>query len=242
MMNNKKLQEQIKMMKSLMTEQEVKEDMIDDIKKFIYDKVSGVVSGTKLGGALDDLLSGQDISKDSFELPNEEPDKMSDIEKRKVYSAVVSDDDFYKAVLWGLNLPTSSKNINFLKLWRIAEMGTEKKGEQNPTATNNPLNTTYNNPRDSKQTNFNSVGVKNYSKPEYGIESTINTLKNGYYNCILDGLKQNSDYKEIASCSRRDGKKSAMDTWGTTTKHLLGVIEKYQSNPNSARKIDMELE
>ena len=54
--------------------------------------------------------------------------------------------------------------------------------------------------------------------------------------------KTQSNYKEIAACSRRDGKKSAMDTWGTTSKHLLGVIERYQSNPDSAKKIDMELE
>jgi len=241
MMGNKKLEEQIKVMKSLMTEQEVKEDMVDDIKKFLYDKVSGVVSGTKIGDALDDLLSGGSFEKGDFELPDEDPNKISAQEKRELYSKVMSDDDFYRAILWGLNLPVTDKNVDFLKLWRIAEMGVEQKGEQKKTATNNPLNTTYNNSRDVEQSNFNSVGVKNYSKPEYGIESTINTLKNGYYDCILDGLRNNSDYKEIAGCSRRDGKKSAMDTWGTTSKHLLSVIERHSGNPDSARKIDMNL-
>lgn len=241
MMGNKKLEEQIKVMKSLMTEQEVKEDMVDDIKKFLYDKVSGVVSGTKIGDALDDLLSGGSFEKGDFELPDEDPNKISAQEKRELYSKVMSDDDFYRAILWGLNLPVTDKNVDFLKLWRIAEMGVEQKGEQKKTATNNPLNTTYNNSRDVEQSNFNSVGVKNYSKPEYGIESTINTLKNGYYDCILDGLRNNSDYKEVASCSRRDGKKSAMDTWGTTSKHLLSVIERHSGNPDSARKIDMNL-
>lgn len=240
-MNSKKLQEQIDIMKSLMVEQETKEGMVDDIKKYLYDKVSGLVSGTKLGDALDDLLSGEFVSKDKFGLPDENAEKMSDEDKRKIYSTVNNDDDFYRSILWGLNLPATDKNIDFLKLWRIAEMGTEKSGEQKKTATNNPLNTTYNNPRDKEQSNFNSVGVKNYSKPEYGIEATINTLKNGYYNCILDGLRKGSDYKEIASCSRRDGKKSAMDTWGTTSRHLLGVIERHSSNPDSARKIDMNV-
>ena len=240
-MDNKKLQEQISIMKSLMVEQETKEGMVDDIKKFLYDKISGVVSGTKIGDALDDLLSGQGINKDSFELPDEDANKLKDDEKREIYSAVISDDDFYRSILWGLNLPVTDKNIDFLKLWRIAEMGVESKNDTKKTATNNPLNTTYNNPRDTNQSNFNTVGVKNYSKPEYGIESTINTLKNGYYDCILDGLRKGSDYKEIASCSRRDGKKSAMDTWGTTSRHLLAVIEKHSGNPDSAKKIDMNV-
>lgn len=242
MMNNKKLDEQIDVIKSLMVEQETKEGMLDDIKKFIYDKVSGVVSGTKLGNALDDVLKGVKVSSEDFELPDENSEKMSDEEKKVVYSKVVNDNDFYKAILWGLNLPTTNHNVNFLKLWRIAEMGIEKKDDKKPTATNNPLNTTYNNSSDKEQSNFNFVGVKNYSKPEYGIEATIKTLRNGYYDCIVDGLRKESDYKEIAACSRRDGKKTAMDTWGTTSKHLLSVIERHKTNPDSAKKIDMELE
>jgi hypothetical protein len=121
-------------------------------------------------------------------------------------------------------------------------MGVEKNGTGKETATNNPFNTTFDNFSDKNQSKFNFVGVKNYSKPEYGIESTVKTLKNGYYNCILDGLRNGSDYKEIASCSRRDGKKTAMDTWGTTTKGLLSVIEKFKNNPGVAKKIDMNLE
>jgi hypothetical protein len=240
-MDNKKLHEQIHIMKSLMVEQEAKEGMVDDVKKFIYDKVSGAVSGTKLGNALDSLLKGGSASKSAFKLPGTDSDKVSDEEKKSIYSSVGNDDEFYKAILWGLNLPTTKHNIDFFKLWRIAEMGTEKKGSQKQTATNNPFNTTFNNSSDKEQSKFNFVGVKNYSKPEYGIDATIKTLKNGYYDCILDGLRKESNYNEIAACSRRDGKKTAMDTWGTTSKHLLGVIERHKSNPDSARKIDMEL-
>jgi hypothetical protein len=241
-MENKKLQEQLKMMKTLMSEQETKEGMVDDIKKFLYDKISGVVSGTKLGDALDDLLDGTTPSKEDLSFTDQDSEKMSDEQKKEIYSKVVTDDDFYKAILWGLGLPTTEHNINFFKLWRIAEMGVQKEGKQKPTATNNPFNTTFNNSSDKDQTNFNYIGVKNYSKPEYGIDATVKTLKNGYYNCVLDGLNKGSDYKEIASCSRRDGKKSAMDTWGTTSKGLLAVIERFQNNPKVARKIDMELE
>ena len=60
--------------------------------------------------------------------------------------------------------------------------------------------------------------------------------------CIVDGLRENQSYNEIAACTRRDGKKSAMDTWGTGSKHMLAVIEKFSKNPNVARKIDMEMD
>jgi hypothetical protein len=241
-MENKKLQEQITIMKTLMSEQETKEGMVDDIKKFLYDKISGVVSGTKLGNALDDLLQGDTPTKDELSFFDSESKNLNDNEKKEVYSKVMTDDDFYKAILWGLGLPVTQRNIDFFKLWRIAEMGVEKNGTGKETATNNPFNTTFDNFSDKNQSKFNFVGVKNYSKPEYGIESTVKTLKNGYYNCILDGLRNGSDYKEIASCSRRDGKKTAMDTWGTTTKGLLSVIEKFKNNPGVAKKIDMNLE
>ena len=50
-MENKKLNEQLNKMKSLMIEQEVQEDMLDDIKDYLYGKVQGV--STKLGAAFD---------------------------------------------------------------------------------------------------------------------------------------------------------------------------------------------
>jgi hypothetical protein len=74
------------------------------------------------------------------------------------------------------------------------------------------------------------------------VNATVQTLKLGYYQCILDGLRQNKNYEEIAACSRRDGKKSAMDTWGTGSRHMLSVIEKFKSNPDVVRDIDMGLE
>jgi len=160
----------------------------------------------------------------------------------EIYSKVKTDDDFYEAVLWGLGLPVNKQNIDFLKLWRIAEMGTEFNKKNPRTAINNPLNTTRPCQQDPSDSNFNSVGVKNYSKPEYGVNATVQTLKLPYYQCIVDGLRENQSYNEIAACTRRDGKKSAMDTWGTGSKHMLAVIEKFSKNPNVARKIDMEMD
>ena len=240
-MENKKLNEQLYKMKSLMTEQEVQEDMLDDIKDYLYGKVQGVK--TKLGTAFDNLLDTGDSSEvsSSFTVPDEKPEELSQEEKLELFSKVKNDDDFYKAILFGIGAPTSKHNIDFLKLWRIAEMGTEGINKKKITATNNPLNTTFSYPMDHESKNFNTVGVKHYSKPEYGVDATIKTLKNGYYNCIVDGLREGKSFKEIAGCRTRDGKKGELDVWGTTSKGMLSVIEKYHGREDMARKIDHEI-
>ena len=240
-MENKKLNEQLNKMKSLMTEQEVQEDMLDDIKDYLYGKVQGVK--TKLSGAFDDLLDTGDSSEvsSSFVVPDEKPEELSQEEKLKVFSKVKSDDDFYKAILFGIGAPTSKHNIDFLKLWRIAEMGTEGINKKKVTATNNPLNTTFNYSLDRESKNFNTVGVKHYSKPEYGVDATIKTLKNGYYNCIVDGLREGKSFNEIAGCRTRDGKKGELDVWGTGSKNMMSVIEKFKGREDTARKIDQEI-
>lgn len=240
-MENKKLNEQLNKMKSLMTEQEVQEDMLDDIKDYLYGKVQGIT--TKLGGAFDKLLDGGDSSEitTSFELPDEPIEKLSQPEKMEIFSKVKSDDDFYKAILFGIGAIPNEKNIDFLKLWRIGEMGVRGANEKKITATNNPLNTTYNYSSDPGMKNYNSVGVKHYSKPEYGVDATIKTLKNGYYNCIVEGIRQGKDFKEIAGCRTRDGKKAELDVWGTGSKNFMSVIERYKGREEMARAIDQQI-
>lgn len=112
-----------------------------------------------------------------------------------------TDDDFYKAILNGLGAPITEENIKFLYAWRQAEGG---------QASNNPFNTTYKLYKDDKMTNYNNVGVKNYSTPAYGIEATIRTLKNPRYSCITDGLINNIGPDNIAKCK-------SLETWGTGT-------------------------
>lgn len=240
-MENKKLNEQLNKMKSLMTEQEVQEDMLDDIKNYLYGKVQGVK--TKLTKGFDDLLDTGDSSEvsSSFTTPDEKADELSQEEKMEIFSKVKSDDDFYKAILFGIGAPTSKHNIDFLKLWRIAEMGTEGINKKRLTATNNPFNTTFNYQMDDEIKNYNAVGVKHYSKPEYGVDATIKTLKNGYYTCIVDGLREGKKYNEIAGCRTRDGKKGELDVWGTGSKNMLSIIEKYHGKEDTARKIDHEI-
>jgi hypothetical protein len=93
----------------------------------------------------------------------------------------------------------------FFYSWRQAE---------GAKATFNPFNTTK---KMEKQSYWNCLkkkdgkcvgGVKNYSTKEDGITATIETLNNGRYECIVDGLKNNIGAKKIAQCS-------SLKTWGT---------------------------
>lgn len=243
-MENKKLNTNIEKIRSLMFEQETKESLTSDIKDFLIDKIEGAVSGTELGNALDQLLglggesSSDEDLKSLLKIPEKDSKDYSKKELSKFYSDIDSDDEFYGKVLWGLNIPVTTHNLNFMKLWRIAEMGTES-NNQNKTATNNPLNTTQSSFVDSEQSNYNNVGVKNYSRPEYGIEATIKTLKNGYYDCILDGLRKQLPYEQIADCKTGKSTKPAMDVWGTTAKHMKNVIRTYKGKILEPKKIDM---
>ena len=77
-------------------------------------KVQGVK--TKLGTAFDNLLDTGDSSEvsSSFTVPDEKPEELSQEEKLELFSKVKNDDDFYKAILFGIGAPTSKHNIDFL--------------------------------------------------------------------------------------------------------------------------------
>jgi hypothetical protein len=55
---------------------------------------------------------------------------------------------------------------------------------------------------------YNKVGVKNYSTPNYGIEATVKTLLLPYYTCITNGLKNDIGSDKLSKCE-------SLKTWGT---------------------------
>ena len=111
-----------------------------------------------------------------------------------------ADKDFFIEILNGIGAPITKENLKFLAAWRQAEGG---------TASNNPFNTTYKLDADSKKTDYNSVGVKNYTNKTYGIAATTKTLKLPYYKNIVKGLQNNIGAKNIANNT------DELKTWGT---------------------------
>jgi hypothetical protein len=134
----------------------------------------------------------------------------------KIELAGLTDKNFYMKLLESLGAPVSDENMKFMYAWRQAEGNGGKY---------NPFNTTWNMPG---STTMNSAGVRNYASLEDGMVATIKTLKNGYYNCIVSGLKDDIGASNIARCE-------SLKTWGTGD--LVGkVVSSYNSgaNPNVA--------
>ena len=144
-------------------------------------------------------------------------DDLSGIQKEKeIDTSNITDRNFYERLLQELGAPVTSENMKFLLAWRQAE---GKAGRYNP------FNTTHKMP---DSTNFNKVGVKNYSSIEDGLKATIRTLKNGRYGCIVDGLKNDIGAAEIAKCP-------SLHVWGT--KDLVAkVIKGYEAGASPKPK------
>ena len=101
-----------------------------------------------------------------------------------------------KDVLTKLGMPVTSENVKAMNAWAQAE-GTQ--------ARFNPIATTQRMPG---TTNFNSVGVKNYSSYEDGVDATVTTLTNGRYANILSALRGGNDAVAVARAV-------ADSPWGT---------------------------
>lgn len=108
----------------------------------------------------------------------------------------LADQNFYAKLLENLGAPISEENLKFMYAWRQAEGSGGKY---------NPFNTTWELPGSQS---INSHGVKDYASLQDGMIATIKTLKNGRYNCILDGLKNDIGASNIAKCE-------SLKTWGT---------------------------
>lgn len=116
--------------------------------------------------------------------------------KKEIDTTNITDKNFYEKLLKELGAPITTENLKFLYAWRQAE---GKGGKYNP------FNTTWKLPGSSK---MNSHGVQSYQSLEDGLIATIKTLKNGRYNCIVDGLRNDIGAAEISKCA-------SLETWGT---------------------------
>ncbi len=94
-------------------------------------------------------------------------------------------------------MPITSENVRAVTAWEQAE-GT--------AASFNPLATTQGGY--AGETKFNSVGVKNYSTYQDGIDANAHALLNGRYTNILDALRVGNSATAVAQAI-------ADSPWGT---------------------------
>lgn len=124
----------------------------------------------------------------------------------------LEDKNFYAKLLENLGAPITDENMKFMYAWRQAE----GKG-----GTYNPFNTTWNMPN---STVMNSHGVRNYASMEDGLVATVKTLRNGRYECIVNGLKNDISASNIARCE-------SLKTWGTGDL-VAKVVNSYNNGSN----------
>ena len=136
-------------------------------------------------------------------------DLSSIVKNKQIDTSGLNDKNFYEKLLKELGAPTSDENMKYLYAWRQAE---GKAGKYNP------FNTTHKMP---DSTNFNKVGVKNYSSIEDGLIATLKTLRNGRYDCIVNGLKNDIGAAQIAKCP-------SLKVWGTGDL-VAKVVKGYES-------------
>ena len=96
-----------------------------------------------------------------------------------------------RALLQAMGLPVTAGNVTVIEEWEAREGGNWLN-----TARYNPLNTTQ---QEAGATSINSVGVKAYTSWQEGLQATVTTLRNGYYDHILAALKRNDQAGAIAA-------------------------------------------
>lgn len=99
----------------------------------------------------------------------------------------------WDSLLKGINAPDTPQNAGVLSAWHKLEGG---------SASYNPFNTTLKEPG---ATSYNSVGVRNYTTPEQGLQATISTLKNTKgvgYDKIISALQSNNPQQALEAITR----------------------------------------
>jgi hypothetical protein len=104
-----------------------------------------------------------------------------------------------KDFLTQLGAPVTASNVQAISAWEQAE-GTK--------ATFNPLATTQGGY--AGETQFNSVGVKNFATYQDGLDANVKVITNGLYGNILTALQQGNNAMAVAQAV-------ANSPWGTGT-------------------------
>lgn len=184
-------------------------------------KSSGLKKSDEIKKNLEEKISAKSNKEDiSSPTKDKETDHKNRDKKINYDLSSISDEDFYKEILRGINAPETENNILYLLAWRQSEGG---------NATFNPFNTTQ---RAEGATNYNKVGVKNYISAEQGIKSTVKTLLNGRYENIISCLKRSADPMETAEALEN----SPWGTGGLTKKVISGYQAGHSPRPKPIAK------
>lgn len=131
---------------------------------------------------------------------------------------------FYRALLRDLDIRETPEKIKFLHAW---------KQHEDSTAQNNPFNATAHIPG-TKDSNYNTGGVRNYPNRKTGLDATVAMLRSGHFKEILSFLKKdNVTANEITHAK-------ALKNWGTGLEELVQSAYN-RINFNTAAKLSYDV-
>jgi len=113
-----------------------------------------------------------------------------------------SETAFFTAVLVGIGAPPTSANLSSMAHW--AQHESIWPGGPGKGGTYNPFNTTLGMPG---ATNYNSVGVKNYTSATEGVAGTVATLLGSGYSDVVSAFRSGQGLcgRSFAGLSRWSG-------------------------------------
>lgn len=151
---------------------------------------------------------------------------------------MVTRGDWADAFLTARACPHTDENMVAVLTWIRSEWG----GWAPVRAKWNPLNTTYSLPPES---NYNSVGVKNYETFEQGITANSRTLALSYYPAITASLEAGNNARRTIDAIHASpwGSKPNPDTLAYVRGHLVAdkALTVGVGTPHQPPEVDMPL-
>ena len=139
--------------------------------------------------------------------------------KRARGTTTYTREEFAKALLDDLGLEPRKQRLTAIVAWASTE---------NTLADFNPLATTKTMPG-STDFNDNVPPVQNYESFQQGVSATVATLENGYYQRVLDALRDAKRAREILVAVGRSPWAGASDSYRDL---LLAVLKNVEANYN----------
>jgi len=98
---------------------------------------------------------------------------------------------YAKAILQALGAPMTDVNVYFLVSWMDREA---------TSAAWNPLATTVSSGQPG-ETNFNSIGVKNFPNARAGVTAWVKTIRDGYYPTIYSSIMAGNPLSSVGAAN-----------------------------------------
>lgn len=137
-------------------------------------------------------------------------------------------------ILKQINVPVTPENIAFMYAWRECE---NSLGAQTNKFCNNPFNTTWDtdknksvkfcSPQSTMFCTTNPQRVKSYKTIDWGIYATVQTIKSGRYQFLIEMFNNSKKYNWTCLDMINNIGNKLQTSWGTNYQSFVNTCKKY---------------